>query len=82
MKYYASLIGPLRGVYYPLPDELASEGKRRMAMNTCRLKDMWHSIYLAADVQRQALDFYDSVVLPDDFAKKLDYDSHAVEQVK
>lgn len=79
--YYASLIGPLRGLYYPIPDELDTDELRRAGMFTSRLKDLWHSIYPAAEVQRQVAEF-GGTILPDDFARRLDYDSHKVNKVR
>jgi anaerobic selenocysteine-containing dehydrogenase len=79
MQRYASLIGPLRGIYYPLPE--ASRDQQRVMMNTSRLKNLWHSIYDEAEVDRQ-LKEYGGVKLPPDFAKKLDYDSFEVSKVE
>lgn len=76
IKYYASLIGPLLGVYYPLSNEFDSV-QRRMALNTSKLRMLWHSIYTTEEVD-QSIQIWGGVKLPDEFAKKLDYGSHAV----
>lgn len=76
-REYASLMGPLLGVYYPLPFE--SEGKNRIALNTSRLKGVWCSVYSREEVEMQIQQF-GGVMLPDEFANRLDYDSFAVER--
>jgi hypothetical protein len=77
-RQYASLMGPLLGLYYPLPFE--SEYKNRIALNTSRLKSLWCSVYSREQVEVQVKQ-YGGIILPDNFARKLDYDSHAVEQL-
>lgn len=81
MKTYVSLIGPFLGAYFPLPDELESEAEQRMAVHTSRLQPIWCSIYTEAEVDYQIKRF-GGHKLPDEFASKLDYDSHKVEMAK
>ncbi len=76
-RYYASLMGPLLGVYYPLPFQ--QERKNRAALNTSRLKSLWCSVYSREEVERQVKQF-GGYIMPDEFADKLDYDSFAVEE--
>jgi hypothetical protein len=75
-QLYASLVGPLLGVYYPLPLQF-NNAQCRAALNTSRLKNLWHSVYTAAEVQRQ-IAAYGGIALDAGFADKLDYDSHIV----
>ena len=75
--YYASLMGPLLGLYYPLPFD--NERQNRIALNTSRLKGLWCSVYTRKDVEDQIRQF-GGMMLPDEFANKLDYDSFAVEK--
>ena len=79
MKTYASLIGPLLGLYYPLPDE--PETVQRTMLSTSRLKNLWCSIYPESIVDDTIIRFGGSK-LPDKYAKKLDYDSFQVEQIR
>lgn len=74
-KYYASLVGPLLGVYYPLPFD--DEGTNRIALNTSRLQRLWHSVYRREGVEAQ-IELYGGVMLPDEYARRLDYDSYKV----
>jgi hypothetical protein len=76
-KFYASLTGPLLGLYYPLPDELETREQRGIAMNTSKLKSLWCSIYPEGEVDIQLLQFGGSK-LPDECAGRLDYDYYAV----
>lgn len=76
ISHYASLIGPLIGLYYPKPPELDSM-QFRLALNSSRLKSLWHSIYETKEVERQLLE-YGGQMLPDKYAYRLDYDSHFV----
>jgi hypothetical protein len=65
------------GVYYPLPFE--DPDLCRVALNTSKLKSLWCSIYDEETVD-QAMEQFGGVKLPEGFARKLDYDSHAVSQ--
>lgn len=75
-KLYASLMGPLVGVYYPLP--FNNEGKNRIALNTSRLQHLWCSVYTRKEVEAQ-IERFGGLMLPDKFVHDLDYDSHAVD---
>jgi hypothetical protein len=76
-KYYASLTGPLLGVYYPMPAELNDETECRLALNSSKLKGLWCSVYEYQEVKKQGLK-YGGLILDDSFARKLDYDTHVV----
>jgi hypothetical protein len=73
--YYASLMGPLLGVYYPLPFD--NERQNRTALNTSRLSKLWCAVYTRHEVEDRIKQF-GGVILPDEFASKLHYDSFAV----
>jgi hypothetical protein len=75
-RFYASLVGPLLGVYYPLPLAFTNS-QCRAALNTSRLRNLWHSVYTGAEVTKQIAQF-GGVALAVSFADKLDYDSHIV----
>lgn len=77
-KLYASLIGPLLGMYYPMPAELDTVTKCCLALNTSKLKSLWSSVYSkrAAEAQIQQ---YGGLLLPDNLAAHLDYDTYTVE---
>lgn len=77
-KFYATLAGPLMGVYYPLPFD--NERDNRVALNTSKLAKLWCSIYPKDEVDKQVRK-YGGCVLPAEFALKLDYDSFAVARV-
>lgn len=70
MQYYASLIGPLFGLYYPLPPDLENEELMRVALNTSRLKDLWCSIYTKEETERQ-IGKYGGLILPNAIAYNL-----------
>lgn len=72
MKHYASLIGPLLGCYYELPTE--DPLKNRIAMQTSRLKNLWHHIYTEDEVNHQ-IEMFGGIKLP---KLPLDYDSTTV----
>lgn len=80
MKYYASLTGPLLGLYYPIPDELDNRLLQGAAMNSSKLKSLWHSIYPSEEVDRQIQE-YGGMKLPDQFAQRLDYDLYKMAQL-
>lgn len=75
-KLYASLIGPLLGMYYPLPADL-NKTQCRAALNSSRLRSLWHSVYTREDVLEQ-IGKFGGLMLPDGLASHLDYDSHVV----
>ena len=80
-QFYASLTGPLLGLYYPLPDDLESDVERRVALNTSKLGRLWCQIYPRAEAER-AMREHGGEMLPIEYARRLDYDSHAVHQVR
>ena len=77
MKLYASLVGPLVDLYYPLPFE--DEIKCRVALNSSRLKHLWCSVYSEGETDEFIAEF-GGMKLPDYMADKLDYDSHEIAQ--
>lgn len=79
MKRYASLTGPLIGLYYPIPAEMTSGIEERVALNTSKLKSLWCSIYDEKEVDRQIAEF-GGVKLPDKLARSLDYDAYEVDK--
>lgn len=74
-RQYASLIGPLLGVYYPLP--FADEGKNRVALQTSRLKHLWCSVYTLEETQKQISEM-GGIMLDESFVDKLDFNPHEV----
>lgn len=51
-RYYASLIGPLMGLYFQLPLGL-TEAQCRMALNSSKLARLWCSIYKESEIDEQ-----------------------------
>lgn len=76
-KYYASLTGPLLGLYFPLPDQLATREQRWLAMNSSKLAKLWCSVYDEQEVDRQIKQF-GGEKLSDRLSRSLDYDHHTV----
>ncbi len=82
--YYASLIGPMRGAYYPLPQlhghtiEARAEA-RRAALTTSKLRNLWANIFTEEDVDRQIKEYGEGFKLPHLMAARLDYDSYQVQ---
>jgi len=76
---YASLIGPLLGVYYPLPFE--DELENRVALNSSRLEKLWCAIYEREQVELYIRRF-GGTMLPEKYARALDYDSFLVDQAR
>jgi len=74
-KFYASLVGPLLNVYYPLP--FRNDTLNRIALNTSKLKDLWHAIYDEKKVNENIL-LFGGIKLNDTFINKLDWDSHEI----
>lgn len=72
---YASLVGPLLGLYYPLPD--GTELQQRLMLNTSRLRGLWCAVYDEGEVDRMLLT-HGGEKLPESMAKQLDYDHHKV----
>lgn len=79
MRQYASLVGPLMDLYYPLPfdDEILN----RVALNSSRLKSLWCSVYTEDQVNKMVLQ-YGGTKLPDKFANNLDYNAYEVQMCK
>lgn len=77
ITHYASLIGPLTGLYYPLPTELNTYIQQRKALNTSKLKALWCSIYSVKEVDGQ-IEKFGGQKLPDRLARTLDYEHHKV----
>ena len=80
MNYYASLTGPLLGLYFPLPDELVSHNARACALNTSRLSRIWCSVYTREEALA-SVEKWGGSLLDDRYAARLDYDSYAVLQI-
>jgi len=80
MNYYASLTGPLLGLYFPLPDELVSDNARACALNTSKLSRLWCSIY-TREAALAAIEEWGGSLLDDRHAAWLDYNSYAVMQI-
>jgi len=49
-RMYASLTGPLLGLYFPLPDQ--SEMENRTLLNKSKLAKLWCSIYPESEVNK------------------------------
>lgn len=77
MKFYASLTGPLLGLYFPLPDDLQTRQQRGVALNSSKLAANWCSVYTKKEVAEQIAQF-GGMKLPDEYARRLDYDHHQV----
>lgn len=75
--HYASLVGPLLGVYYPLP--FADDDTNRLALSTSRLRYLWCAVYSRAEVDEQIAQ-WGGILLGDEYARHLDYDSHVVSE--
>lgn len=75
-KLYASLTGPLLGVYYPLPN--ADETTCRLLLNESQLKSLWCGIYNENQVDEQ-IEEYGGVKLPDNFCVALVFNGFVAE---
>lgn len=73
---YASLAGPLIGVFYPLPFE--NELANRFALNNSKLKDLWCSVY-SADQCHEMEEDPRYVFLDPKLRHALGFGTHAVE---
>jgi hypothetical protein len=80
VRLYASLVGPLCGLYYPLPACCKNPLHARLMMNQSRLRSLWHSLYTEAEADA-AIALYGGMKLPAGLGEKLDYDSFVVEQL-
>lgn len=69
-KYYASLVGPLLGLYFPLPFE--EKDLNRRALRSSKLKHLWCAIYSRVEVE-QHIRMYGGQILADRFIDQLDY---------
>lgn len=58
---YATLIGPLHGLYFPLPD--GTEKQHRDMLNSSALKDLWCALYDEETVD-QLMSVYGGIKLP------------------
>jgi len=74
---YASLIGPLLGVYYPIGSD--DDTTCRVYMNNSKLKHLWCSIYSEEKVDEQ-IRKWGGVKLPPDMAHRLDYDIYETDK--
>jgi hypothetical protein len=74
---YASLVGPLLGLYYPMPVDDVIEA--RIACKTSKLTKLWCCIYTVEQMEANIKQF-GGMILPDRFANLLDYDTYAVER--
>jgi len=75
MKLYASLVGPLLGLYYPLPFE--DETICRLALQTSRLANLWCAVYPEDEINDH-ITKWGGIKLDDSYSKRLDYDSSIV----
>lgn len=67
VKLYASLTGPLLGLYFPVG---ADEAAARRDLNESKLARLWCSVYPEKIVDEQ-IQRWGGVKLPDDFASRL-----------
>jgi len=65
---YASLTGPLLGLYFPLPGDDIAENKR--LLNSSKLAKLWCSVYPEVEVNK-AIKKFGGVKLDESFAMKL-----------
>jgi hypothetical protein len=74
-RRYASLTGPLLGLYYPLP--FVQEDANRAALNSSRLKSLWCDIY-SAEQADELIKQFGGRKLENVYAQQLDYASAVV----
>lgn len=67
MKLYASLVGPLLGLYLEAPDEVQTPNEFSAALTNSKLRYLWCSIYTREQVERQIKD-YGGAFLPSENA--------------
>jgi hypothetical protein len=79
LKLYASLVGPLQGLYHPLPPA-ENEREAHLMLNTSKLRELWCSVYTEEHVDANVVKWPHSVKLPDHFATYFDFDSFAVDK--
>ena len=75
--FYASLIGPLLGVYYPV--NAKDEHTARLMLNSSKLAKLWCGIYDPEMTQGLICD-HGGIMLDDAYAQRLDYNCHFVEE--
>ena len=80
-KLYASLIGPLLGLYYPCPSSIKSSLAFRVALNSSKLSKLWCSVYTEEEVDEQ-IAISGGTKLPESYGGKLDYDSYKVQEAE
>lgn len=68
---YASLTGPLLGLYTPLPTD--DKDTARLMIGSSSLQNLWCSIYTSEQVD-EFVTIYGGGKLPDIYASRLDYD--------
>lgn len=76
---YASLVGPLLGLYFPVPwddDEVSL-----CALNTSKLENLWGHVYSEDEVDRM-IESRGGTKLPENAAMQLDYDSYVVQKAE
>jgi hypothetical protein len=72
---YVSLVKSLIGVYYPVPTD--SDDVARTMISTSSLSRMWCSTYTEEETDA-LIARHGGIKLPPEYARRLDYDSHAV----
>ena len=71
IKCYASLIGPLLGIYYPIPIcSLQHIDVVGILLSSTKLRSLWCSVYPTHEARR-CVDNYGGLLLPDEFAMRL-----------
>jgi hypothetical protein len=66
-QLYASLTGPLIGLYYPIGDD---EGRGRLALNESKLEKLWCSVYTESQVDEQITQF-GGMKLPANYVRRI-----------
>jgi hypothetical protein len=74
---YASLTGPLLGLYFPMPADIVGENQFRAALASSKLAKLWCSIYTEEQVD-ESIAKWGGWKLPEKLASALDYDTFAV----
>lgn len=77
---YASLVGPLLGLYYPMPAELPDEDSCRAALASSRLAKLWCSFYTEEQVD-ECITKWGGHKLEARYAGLLEYNQFAVAAV-
>lgn len=79
-RLYASLVGPLLGLYYPIPASLPDDESCRVALASSRLAKLWCAIYTEEQVDECVRKFGGHKLDPR-YAGFLEYDTFAVAAV-